>query len=570
MNIRFIEGQGADPDQEARNLLAKSGALAALAAFEPHEALDTVGYRSAGHTLVIGSPADVLPWADRLAAVLPVTALLYDDAVADEAGESGAAPALRLYPVMHARAVVVSGWLGAFKATWQAPGRAPEHGNFDLVLDLGASPQIVHHQKPHGYYAPGVTEAARAEALEALCEMTGEFEKPKYFAYKENICAHSRNRRTGCNACIDICSAGAIEGNGDLVKVNPYLCAGCGACSTVCPTGAMRYVYPAVTHNGARVKAALQAYFEGGGQDPVLLLHGAEGAALLESLGGSVPSRLLPLGLQHTASTGIDLWLAALAYGAGGVTVLMTEAEAPQYAAALDAQMGIAQAVMSGLGYAGPHFQLLRATTPDELALALQLAPRGEAPSKRALFNVSTEKRNTLDYALDHLSRHAPTPVDEIALPAGSPFGAVDVNANCSLCMACVGACPAAALNDGQNAPQLRFIEKNCVQCGLCADTCPENAITLIPRLSFLESRKQPVVVSETQPFHCIRCDKPFGTLKMVESMLGRLAGHPAFAGHLDRMRMCGDCRVVDMMLQDEDRVSAAPAGGGVHELKRF
>jgi ferredoxin len=98
------------------------------------------------------------------------------------------------------------------------------------------------------------------------------------------------------------------------------------------------------------------------------------------------------------------------------------------------------------------------------------------------------------------------------------------------------------------------------VQCGLCADTCPENAIQLVPRLSLRESRKQPVVLNETQPFHCIRCDKPFGTLKMVEGMLARLASHPAFAGHLDRMRMCGDCRVADMMIQGEMNV---------HEVRR-
>jgi ferredoxin len=245
----------------------------------------------------------------------------------------------------------------------------------------------------------------------------------------------------------------------------------------------------------------------------------------------------------------MDVWLAALAWGAGGVTVLTTDEEAPQYTAALDEQMKIAQAVLDGLGYAGPHLQLLRVSSPDELALALQHAPRGEAPAKPAGFNLAADKRNSLDYALDHLYRHAPQKVEEVALPAGAPFGTLEVNANaCSLCMACVGACPSSALQDGLNAPQLRFIEKNCVQCGLCADTCPENAIALVPRLSFAEARKQPVVLNETQPFHCIRCNKPFGTLRMVESMLARLAGHPAFAGNLDRMRMCGDCRVIDMM----------------------
>ena len=557
MNIRFIEGQGADPEQEARNLLARGSALAALEAFAPLDAFDTVGYRSGGQTLVIGSPADALPWAERLSTLLPVTVLLYDSA---DATQDDAAPALRLYSVFHARAGVLSGWLGAFKASWQAPGRAPEHGSFDLVLDLGASPQLTSHQPPYGYFAPGRDEAARAQAVENLVDMVGEFEKPKYFAYKERLCAHSRNRRTGCNACVEICSAGAIEGAGDLVKVNPYLCAGCGACTTVCPSGALGYAYPAASETGSRIKAALQAYHDAGGQDPTLLLHGAEGASLLQALGTAAPARLLPLGLHHTATTGIEVWLAALAWGASGVTILMTEAEAPQYAAALDQQMAIAQTLMSGLGYAGPHVQLLRVSGPDglaSLASALQHAPRGETPAQRATFRLANDKRNSLDYALDHLVRHAPVKAEEIPLPAGSPFGTLAVNSSaCSLCMACVGACPASALQDGQNAPQLRFIEKNCVQCGLCADTCPENAITLVPRLSLLDSRKQAVVLNETQPFHCIRCDKPFGTLKMVEGMLARLAGHPAFAGHLDRMRMCGDCRVADMMIQDELNVN--------------
>lgn len=547
MNIRLIEGQGVplDPVQDDRDRVARRAALAALAEIPAPDPLDTVGYKSAGHTLVIGTRADALPWAECLAAALPVTVLLLDD--------DGADKTLRLYPVFAARALVVSGWLGAFDASWQTPGMAPEHARFDLVLDLGAAPQIATHQHPHGYFAPGPEPAARQAAVEALIGMVGDFEKPKYFAYKERLCAHGRNRRSGCNACIEVCSAGAISSAGDLVAVNPYLCAGCGACTTVCPTGALGYVYPSAAHTGMRIKAALNAFALAGGREPVLLVHGLEGAALLEAV--DVPGRMLPLGVHHTASTGIDIWLAALAWGAAGITVLMTDAEAPQYAAALDEQMTIAQTIMTGLGYAGAHVQLLRVTGPDDLAAALQHAPRGEVPARRAGFNVAADKRNTLDYALEHLLREAPQQVEEIALPVGSPFGTLEVDAGkCSLCMACVGACPASALQDGQNAPQLRFIEKNCVQCGLCADTCPEDAIRLVPRLSFREARKQPVVLNETQPFHCIRCNKPFGTLRMVESMLARLAGHPAFAGHLDRMRMCGDCRVIDMMTPTDEQ----------------
>ncbi|MFS2021356.1 indolepyruvate ferredoxin oxidoreductase subunit alpha, partial [Massilia sp. CT11-108] len=285
---------------------------------------------------------------------LPVTVLLLDD--------DGGDTALRLYPVFAARALVVTGWLGAFDATWQTGGSKPEHARFDLVLDLGAAPQIATHQRPHGYYAPGLDPAARQAAVDELVGMVGEFEKPKYFAYKERLCAHGRNRRSGCNACIEICSAGAISGAGDLIAVNPYLCAGCGACTTVCPTGALGYAYPGAAHTGMRIKAALNAYTQAGGREPVLLVHGLEGAALLEAV--DVPGRVLPLGVHHTASTGIDIWLAALAWGAAGITVLMTDAEAPQYAAALDEQMTIAQTIMTGLGYAGAHVRLLRVTGP--------------------------------------------------------------------------------------------------------------------------------------------------------------------------------------------------------------
>jgi Fe-S-cluster-containing hydrogenase component 2 len=119
--------------------------------------------------------------------------------------------------------------------------------------------------------------------------------------------------------------------------------------------------------------------------------------------------------------------------------------------------------------------------------------------------------------------------------------------------MACVGACPASALSDNPQAPQLRFTESNCVQCGLCANTCPEQALQLVPRLALGAGARQPRIINEAQPYHCIKCRKPFGTLQMVENMLGKLQGHGAFAGNLDRLRMCPDCRVVDMMQPDRE-----------------
>ncbi len=152
---------------------------------------------------------------------------------------------------------------------------------------------------------------------------------------------------------------------------------------------------------------------------------------------------------------------------------------------------------------------------------------------------------------------------EEIALAAGAPFGAIAVNKDtCTLCKACIGACPEAALLDSPETPTLRFIERNCVQCGLCANTCPENAITLTPRLLLTAQAKDPVTLNEAEPFNCVRCATPFGTRQMIDNMLGRLTAHSMFAsgGAIRRLQMCADCRVVDMMeSKDEPSILNLP-----------
>ena len=135
-------------------------------------------------------------------------------------------------------------------------------------------------------------------------------------------------------------------------------------------------------------------------------------------------------------------------------------------------------------------------------------------------------------------------------MPAGAPYGAVVVNKQkCTMCLACVGACPEGALLDAKDKPQLRFIERNCVQCGLCEKTCPEDAITLASRLLLAPQATQPVVLNEDKVFACVRCGKPFANQRIIDNMLGKLAAHSMFKdpAALRRLQMCQDCRVVDM-----------------------
>ncbi len=535
---------------------ARAAALAALAEANMGTA-GFVEYRSGSNVLIFGPIERALPAARVLADSLNCLLVTEDD-TDDE-------PDLRQYLLARGRPSL-QGHLGAFEATLDTDkGRvnlaamaAGKFERFDQVLDLSDAPLISVEKPPIGYQRVGADAEALTEALALIPEMVGEFQKPKFFAYDEHICAHGARGISGCTRCLDACATGAILSRGEGIEVDPYLCQGCGSCATVCPSGAISYAFPHARDLLGGLRRALRVFAEAGAQTPpALLFHGDEaGAEAVAAVADQLPEQLLPVAVEDVGSIGPDIWLTAFAMGASDVLVLLGDDAEPALVAATETQHALFSPVLEALQLAADRVRLLHGQQALT-AFATSQELHADHGRKAGNFSIAGGKRERLQVAFSELYRpnrdEATTP-----LAKGAPFGQIIVDREaCTLCMACAAVCPAEAVTSGGGEPRLLFDESACLQCGLCEKACPEDAISLEARLHLPAFAKPETrVLNEEVPFHCIGCGKAFATEKMIGRVAEQLAGHWMFQDDRARRRleMCEDCRVKDLF--DEENSS--------------
>jgi len=484
--------------------------------------------------------------------------------IAIPADRSGLASAANAH---HAAGLTVKGFLGQFEVLidqhleQQDPGEQNlaklfdiESGFFDQVWDCRTEPCFTSELKPPGYYneQDGADIENQIDRLETVPDMVGEFEKPRYFDYNPDICAHGRSGIRGCTNCLDACPADAIISIGDSIEVNPYLCQGGGVCATSCPTSAITYAYPRADQHlellRVLVKGMLKAYPDTAPE--VVFVDNEHGIDRFNEQFREMVHTVLPFVVEEIGSVGPEMIASALAYGAGRVFIYTAEGTPAKVIETLEKTVGQIDAVLEETSCSDRTLSM--GDTLEGVGVAVL-----DSVAKPATYAPVSGKRAITRKAYSHFNEIAEQPRELFAMPEGSMFGRIRVDTEtCTLCMGCVSQCPGNALQAGGDTPALRFIEANCVQCGICQESCPESSITLEPRLHFdLNVISKPIPIKEESPFHCIVCGKPFATQAMIARMTDKLKGHWMFddAGSLNRLRMCGDCRVVDM-LEEENR----------------
>jgi ferredoxin len=574
-DIRFVNlRESAGWSTDAATAGPKMAALAAAAA-EPMPGIAFVQLESAGAVLVYGRDERAIEAAGLLKEHLDVTVLLTRP-------DQIMPPRTTDFPIVKGTIRAAKGHLGAFElavddyavpqpssrgALVFAPSRDNAKSRCDIVLDLsGSAPLFSAADLRDGYLRadPGDPAAVLRAVLRAR-DFVGSFDKPRYITFDAELCAHSRSRIVGCHRCLDLCPTSAIIPDGDHVSIDDRVCAGCGQCAAACPTGAASYALPPSDALLRKLRTLLTVYREAGGTSAVLLLHDeAHGGALIDTLarhGDGLPAHVLPLAVNEVTQIGLECVAAAFAYGAAAVRIVL-HAKPRHDPAGLYQTIALAEAILAGVGLEGDRVATIETDDPFALGDALRAVTLGAPVPRPASFAPAGGRRDVLRLAVRELHRTASTATEIIALPAGAPFGAVEVADGCTLCLSCVSACPTGALSDDPDRPVLRFTEDACVQCGLCKATCPEKVIKLVPRLAFATATATRVL-REEEPFHCIRCGKPFGVKSTIGRILAKLEGkhwmYQSAPQRLDLIKMCGDCRVIVVAQEGFDPHDASP-----------
>lgn len=306
-----------------------------------------------------------------------------------------------------------------------------------------------------------------------------------------------------CSSCISACPTGALKGKPPTVYAES--CTSCGICAAKCPFDllAMPGWHPKKAADGVmKLKKILG--------NPTVLIAERRSAPIIDELIDSLSAPIIVELVDSLGWVSERVLVGILEAGANGIIV-----------------------------YSGEEGGEKREDLLSILSLALQglpihLVKRVEDVKRiKGLLEVSSGSNATIGWKSMRVRTISPV------------RGILEVSSEgCTLCGACVAACPTRALQlqEGGGSLSLAFSHDRCVACRICEAICPEKAVKVSQTLDGAYTGKWVTLVSD-ELAKCKRCGAPIGPKRKLEKVANLLKRRGYDESIIEAVWLCESCK---------------------------
>ena len=373
------------------------------------------------------------------------------------------------------------------------------------------------------------------DIIEVVKKNINSYSYKKFTTYDSAICQYNERRVEICSKCEEVCPTVAITKD-DKTKTLTFSqidCDGCGGCVSVCPSGALDYA----PTNRDSIFEMSKFYKE---THPLVVPSKMN----MQNLMINLKENVLPFAIEG------EKFLSEVSF----LTLLqMSGSQVVFYSDVLSKGTKDSIRILNDI-YQKKYQKdaILVAMDKEELEDALNEVTFIED----SYFNFNQNDLKKREAFSQRLQRIVGTE-DLGVVKTGEHihYGRVLVNeANCTLCLACVGACNVDALFANESDFTLRVNPSLCTACGYCEVSCPEvDCLTIVRD----EIELQPTwfkenILAKDKLFACVECGKEFATTKAIEKIANMMGAIFALSSETKKRTLycCEDCKPKIMIKQ--------------------
>ena len=370
------------------------------------------------------------------------------------------------------------------------------------------------------------------EIIKTLKQNINSYSYKKFTTYNQNICQYHGRREEICSKCEEVCPTVAITKD-DKTKTLAFSqidCHGCGGCVSVCPSGAIDYA-----PSNKEALFEMSKFYKD--THPLVIPQKMS----MQTLEVSLKENILPFAIEGEKFLHESTFL-TLAQMSGSQVIFYSDF--------------LSKGTKDSIRILNDIYQ--KRYSKDAIIVAMNKEELEEAIKEvsfieNSYFNFNQEGLNKREIFSHRLQKIVGN--DNLGIVQTGEhvhYGKVEVNeANCTLCLVCVGACNVGALIADAKDNTLRLNPSICTSCGYCEVSCPEKDCLTIKRdiIELEPNWFKDNVLAQDKLFACVECGKEFATTKSIEKIASIMG--PIFASDPVKHRSlycCADCKPKIMM----------------------